>query len=182
MGDYYQIIADLDARPEQAETVINRWRDWMVTREIIMPEKTDCVLGEEDGHAPGKNYAQAVMKQSAMLSQLKNNGAQFIAERTVFYGGAGSFKLMCRQCGAQFEANDAWSDAVGEWHGGSGPGILACAKCSVKMPITEWQHDPPWAFGNAGLKFWNWPELRPEFVRQFGEVVGHRVRLVWGKI
>jgi hypothetical protein len=43
------------------------------------------------------------------------------------------------------------------------------------------RHDPPFAFGNVGVKFWNWPLLRDDFSKALAELTGHRMRLIYGK-
>jgi hypothetical protein len=182
MSDNYQVIADLDVDLETAEAAVDRLREWMTMQKIIKAAISDCVLGEPQGHAPDENYVLAVEQPYPFLFKLKTNGARFIAKRTVFYSAGNSNDLVCSNCGGRFEGQESWSDAVNEWFENKGFGLLACAHCRVKFPITEWRHDPPWAFGNAGIEFWNWPPLRQEFVTKVGDVLRHRVRLVWGKI
>ena len=136
MGDCYQVIADLDAKLEEAEVVASRLREWMIAQEIIIPAKTDCVLSETHGHAPGKNYAKAVKKESPFLFRLKTNGVHIISERTVFYAAGDKITLVCSACGARFKSNDAWSEAVDDWYKAGGVGAYPCEVCGVKEPIT----------------------------------------------
>jgi hypothetical protein len=181
MGDHYQIIADLDVSQELAEDSINQLRQWMISQKIISAVTSDCVLGSSSGgHAPAENYIMAVQESDPSHLKLRTNGVAFISKRTVFFT-MGS-ELVCSNCAGRFEGGDLWTDAIGEWFENSGDGIFACELCGAKFPITEWQHDPPWAFGNAGVEFWNWSPLRPDFIKQVGDILKHRVRLVWGKI
>lgn len=183
MGDWYQTAADLDADMQSAEATAARLREWMISQKIIVAEPSDCVLSEGPGYAPGSNYTLAVKKPYPHLSTLITNGVAFIAEHSVFYSaGIGDITLVCLACGKSFKANDCWSAALDEWYANKGPGMLKCEHCAAEVPITEWRHDPPWAFGNVGIKFWNWPALREEFLIELGNVVGHRFRLVVGKM
>ena len=182
MGDYYQTAADLDADLQTAKEVAARLRDWMISKEIIVAATSDCVLSRGGGHAPGKNYTLAAEKPASSLFETRPNGVSFIAERTVFYSAGNEIALVCAACGKGFGSNDSWDAAVGNWFKEHGSGLLACPHCGVEAPITEWPHDPPWAFGNVGLEFWNWPPLKPEFLKALGDLTGHRFRLVWGKI
>jgi hypothetical protein len=183
MGDHYQTAADLDADVRTAEATVARLREWMVSQQIIVAHASDCVLGKHLGPAPGKNYTLAAREPSPFLFELHTNGVAFIAKRTVFYScGIGDITLVCSACGKRFESNDAWSGAINEWFIESGKGILSCEHCGAVAPITEWQHDPPWAFGYVGVEFWNWPPLREDFLTALGEVVGHHFRLVYGKL
>jgi hypothetical protein len=182
MGDYYQTIADIDADAQSAGELAKRLCEWMISRRIIVPEKSDCVMDKTLGHSPGENYELAAKQTNDLLFKLTTNGARFISERTVFYAGGGKDPtLVCPRCDMRFEYNDEWSAAIGEWFEGKGPGLLACVHCHAEAPITEWQHDPLWAFGYLGVEFWNWPDLRPEFIDDVSKFLGHRVRLVRGK-
>lgn len=182
MGDYYQTIADLDANVQTAESTVERLREWMISQQIIVADRTNCVLSKKTGHSPGKNYALATNEPDSNLLKLRINGVAFITERTVFYSMTGENILVCAECKQRFESNDDWSKAVGEWYHGNGPGILPCEHCGARAAITQWQHDPPWAFGYVGIEFWNWPPLRENFLRALEEVVDHRFCLVYGKI
>lgn len=182
MGDYYQTAADLDADSQTAEVTVGRLRDWMISNEIIVPTESDCVLGRRHGYAPGKNYALAVEKTCSHLLELRTNGVVFIAERTVFYSAGSELAFICSNCGKKSGLSPAWSAAVDEWYEGSGLGILSCEHCGAKASIVEWQHDPPWAFGYAGVEFWNWPPLRNDFLNSLSKLVTHRIRLVSGKL
>ena len=63
----------------------------------------------------------------------------------------------------------------------SGPGnLLPC--CRLPRSIVDWQHDPPWAFGDLGFEFWNWPQFTQAFVKEFEEELGSRVVHVYGKL
>jgi hypothetical protein len=182
LSDHYQTVADLDADIATAQATVQRLRDWMITQEVIVAESSDCALSQL-GHAPGKNYAFAVREPCPLLLETRPNGVCFIAKRSVFYAvGVGGVSVICSACRGAFELNDSWSEAVNEWYEEKGPGRLPCFHCGAKAPITEWQHDPPFAFGNVGVEFWNWPELREDFLKALSEVAGHRVRLTYGKL
>jgi hypothetical protein len=183
MSDHYQWAADLEADLQSAQATVNRLRDWMISQEIIVPEETDCVLGSERGHAPGKNYARAVNWESPMLLKTVPNGVEFVAKHSVFYScGVAETTLTCPKCGQKSGHSDAWSDAVAGWYEKNGLGLLACQRCGIATPITDWPHEPPWAFGNVAVEFWNWPQLSDVFLKSVSELTGHRFRLVDGKL
>lgn len=60
MGDYFQSLADVEINVRAAVEAKSRLTAWLVERQIICAELTDCVLGADGGHAPGANYAHAV--------------------------------------------------------------------------------------------------------------------------
>jgi hypothetical protein len=46
----------------------------------------------------------------------------------------------------------------------------------------EWTFDPPWAFGNLGFKFWEWPPLKRRFVDEIKGLLGHEIVMISGKV
>lgn len=180
MGDHYQTIADIDSDAASAESAAQGIRDWMISERIIRSQPSDCALGEPLGYAPAERYALAV-EEYPRLFTLRTNGVAFIAKRSVFHAG-GAFELVCSECHNRFAGGEMWSDAVSRRFSGDSVGVLSCPKCGFQTSIVEWQHDPVWAFGYVGINFWNWPPLRTDFITQVRNLLGHRVRLVVGKI
>src|SRR5215469_13051840 len=136
MSDCYQTAADLDADIQSAQATAARLRDWMISRQIIVAEPTDCVLSEGLGHAPGSNYTLAVEEPYPHLFTLVTNGVAFIAEHSVFYSAGNNITLVCAACGKPFKANDPWSAALDDWYKNKGPGLLKCEYCAAEAPIT----------------------------------------------
>jgi len=181
MSDWYQTVANLDADADSANALVNRLREYLISERIIVREETDCALGP--GYAPGENYLLATENSAEFLFQTRPNGVEFIAQRSVFYSmGVDAISLVCSACGGRFGIGDEWGSAVDDWYESKGPGMIACRHCGISAPITDWQHEPPFAFGHVGVKFWNWPRLRQEFITGIGELWGDRVRLVYGKL
>lgn len=182
MGDYFQYIVDVEATEEQAPQQEATVRDWLLREGIISAEMTDCVLGSELGYPPTANYTKAVEEPDDFLLERRTNGVKLITKRTIFDSGQGGFELICSSCDARFEYTDEWSDAVHEWSERRGPGIFPCPHCGHAQPLTEWKHDPPWAYADFGIKFWNWPPLTTAFVDDIARLLGHRVVVVAGKL
>jgi hypothetical protein len=183
VGEYFQTIADLDAQETAAQACVELIRSRLVALNIIVAEPTDCVLGDTLGHAPGRSYFLAVDQPEPLLSELRTNGVAFVAKRTVFYScGVDDITLVCAACAGRFVAGDSWRAAIDEWYANHGAGMLACSLCGAKAAIPEWQHKPPFAFGNLGITFWNWPPLRQKFIDDVAALLDHRVRLVYGKL
>ena len=116
------------------------------------------------------------------LRRLRTNGLAIITTRTVFHSGQGGFDLVCSACLARSEHSDEWGKAIGEWSQHKGTGQLSCPHCGISRSITEWQHEPAWAFAFLGFEFWSWPPLRMAFVDEFRTRLKHRVVLVVGKL
>ena len=182
MGDWFQTLVAPDITAAEAKAAGDGMLAWLVAEEIVSPETTDCVLGAGAGHPPGPRYAKATGKIDPRLLDLWTNGLAVVCKRTVFHSGQGGFELVCSGCEAKFEPPDRWGDAVGEWFKGSGPGDLACPVCGASRSIAAWHHDPPWAFGELGFEFWNWPKFTEAFVRDFEKRLDSRIVRVYGKL
>ncbi len=89
--------------------------------------------------------------------------------------------LICPACAQTVEQDDAWSDALNDWHGG-GAGELACSHCDHRESVTEWEHIEPMGFGTLTFTFWNWPALSAGFVESLSRQLGHRTIVIAGKV
>jgi hypothetical protein len=181
MGDWFQNLVAPDIAAAEAQAVGGRMLAWLVAEEIVSAETRDCVLGDDAGHPPGLKYAKATGETDPHLLSLWTNGLAAITKRTVFHSGQGGFQLVCSACQSMFEPPDRWGDAVDEWFKQTGRGTLACPVCGVFQSIEQWQHDPPWAFGELGFTFWNWPQITQAFVDAFEKRLGSRIVHVCGK-
>ena len=184
VGDYYQTIVDAEATADDAEALAGRVRDWLVAEGVVRAEMTDCVLGGDgNGHAPGANWQQAVATpgDDGFLT-LWTKGLQVVTGRTVFHTVDGPATATCPRCGAgaSFEGGPIF-DTIGDWYEG-GEGLAPCAACGEHIRLVEWRIEPPWGFGYLGFEFWNWPPLSEAFIARVGELLGHRMLLVHGKL
>lgn len=182
MGDGFQNLVAPEIAAAQAQAAGDRMLQWLVAEQLVLAETKDCVLSDGVGHPPGPQYAKATGKADPHLLKGWTNGLAVITKRTVFHSGQGGFELICSACKSRFEPPDGWGDAVGEWFEQTGPGDLACPACGVARPIDQWQHDPPWAFGELGFEFWNWPQLSQTFIGEFEKRLGSRIVHVYGKL
>jgi len=168
MSDGYQILADVDAREDGAEPLAAAARSWLAAAGVV-----------EVTGAPGPRYADAVVEASAALLATRPNGLEVVTGRTVFHGD-GADRVACPGCAAAADW-DWLSDAIGDWHAG-GDGRRACPACGRTLGLNDWAWEPAWAFALLGLRFWNWPPLRPAFVAEVGRLLGHRIVVVAGRL
>ena len=187
MGNYFQTLVDRDIPIAAAEGAASKIVRWLIDRGVIEPRAKDCVLSRDKlGYPPGLNYRDVIDLPAGCddytLDTL-TNGLEIEIGRQVFYTTWG-LTLVCRKCSGRVDGrgDDAWSQAVGEWYHEKGADMFACPACGHAEPVTEWTYDPPWGFGNLGFTFWNWPPLRPSFVTELSERLGHRTVLVRGKL
>ncbi|HEY7200635.1 MAG TPA: hypothetical protein VIC57_10505 [Candidatus Dormibacteraeota bacterium] len=168
MSDGYQILADVDAGEDEAEPLGAAARSWLNAAGVVEP-----------AGAPGPRYADAVLEASPAPLATRPNGLEVVTGRTVFHGD-GTGRVACPGCS---EAADwDWlSEAIGDWDAG-GDGRRTCPACGRPLGLNDWGWEPAWAFGFLGLRFWNWPPLRPAFVAEVGRRLGHRIVLVAGRL
>ena len=152
MSDSYQTIADVDATEDEAEALAAGLVPWLAAAGVVA---VPAPLGT------------------------RRDGIEIITGRTVFDPLAAD-RVACPGCRA--EADWEWvSEAIGDWHAG-GDGRSACPACGRSLALNDWDWDPAWAFGCLGLRFWNWPPLRPSFVAEIASRLGHRVVMVTGRL
>lgn len=195
MGDWFQTIVDTEATPGEAQGLAANILDWLIADGVISAERTDCVLGADAGHAPGARYGEAVGDPDPELVNVWSNGLHVTVGRTVFDAGQGEpSAVTCPHCAAEMRlVDECWSlieerwdrfrGAMGSWAEGDDAPV-ACPACGRTAPVHTWRWaDDCFAFGHLGFTFWNWPELRPEFVVDFSRRLGgHRTVLVEGKL
>jgi hypothetical protein len=188
MGDTFRTIVDREATLAEAPTLADHVSSWLIEEGIIASKRTDCVLGSREGYPPGPRFPYALDKLRDPLGifakgtrTLSTNGLEIVIGRTVFDSGQGG-QILCPSCGEESASWEGWQDAIAQWSDSSGPALLRCALCGRAAPVTEWNYDPPWAFGNLGFTFWNWPSLEAGFVAEVSRILGHRTVVICGKL
>src|SRR5215475_5498928 len=184
MGDWFQVIADVDATPQEADRLGAEVLSWLIDQGVVVADHSDCALGGK-GHRPGPNYAVATVETDERLYGLTTNGVCVVTGRSVFYS-MGVDQVVCPRCGTtvvdkQDEGSwDEFSSVIDEWYGG-GSGLSVCKNCGQSVGINDWAWSPPWGFGYLGFEFWNWPMLAPGFVEAVSKRLGHRTVQPFGK-
>ena len=181
MGDDTEKLVAEEVPAGEAPTLAEKLVDWLISREIIQPEKTDSVLGsEEGGYPPGPNWSEAVDDWNRSPGELRTNGLEVITERRVFYARA--LDVYCPACDTEQFDRPEVMETVGEWHEGNDDASIVCRECEQEVPLEDWEFDPPWAFGHLGLVFYNWPALSEAFIRACEDQLGYELTRVYMKI
>lgn len=177
MGDHFQTIADIDATPEQAEELGARVVAWLVAEGIVHAERTYEMLGKSV-YSPGPRWDDVTQRPE----QGGCDGLAVVTSGTVFWGSLGSDgSPVCPHC-SEPAPGAPWPEAMDAWHS-TGAAELDCPACDRPVPLPEWTwEDDRFAFAHLGFEIWNAARLRPEFVAEFGRVLGHRIRTVAGKL
>jgi uncharacterized Zn-finger protein len=195
VGDFFQIVADVEASEAEAPALAASVVGWLGDSGIITGEQAGCVLGAAAGYPPGPGYAAAVTDPDELLAGLKVNGLQVSATRSVFVPGQAVIgPVTCPHCGRDVELQDPadgtpttrwklFSDALGNWMAAEPSGVT-CPYCWQAAGLNDWYWGVDWpvAVGFLGFTFWNWPPLSSSFIAQLQERLGHRIVVTGGKL
>lgn len=180
MSDTYITIVPTNVTNEQVAELSRRTIDWLIEKEFISRNLTDCVLGQETGYQPGQRYKEIIDGDDFGLLKLKTNGLEIVIERRVFENGEnGLEEIRCPKCGTN-NIDSNWGEIIGAWDNAQN-GDLKCKKCGSIASITEYDFRPTWAFGEFGLTFWNWPKLTSTFLDDLKKLLKKEIKVVYGR-
>lgn len=180
VGDHFQVVAFPDVSAGEASVLAQALIANLVARGVVLPEPSRDELAP--GYPPGPNAHQHVQAAFNTTRELLHNGLEVETKRRVFHAGQSGIELACGSCGTEFEPGATFGDQVQKWFDGDDDVSLACPKCGHRDSLPSWDGPSPWAFGCLGLTFWNWPPLLTEFIRSLADAIGHRARVVQGKV
>ncbi|GGH79312.1 hypothetical protein HNQ91_005126 [Filimonas zeae] len=173
------IVSRLSEHPDP----IKRARDvleWLVARDIVKPELSDCILGAEGGYGVSAGAAAVTENPEFVPDYLTVNGLEIITQRQVFHTGElGMEEVICPHCGVNV-AEDNW-DFLDEW-GGNISNNITCPTCNNISEIHTYQFSRVWGFSNLGFTFWNWPSFTEAFINEFQQKLGVGVDVVYCRI
>jgi hypothetical protein len=185
MGDHFQIIVAQDISLDQAETLASKIQKWLIDEGIIEAIPTHGCVPGGSGYSPGPNCINVVENADLFPTEYWTDGLKIVTGRTVFHPGQGSIeRVICPECKTHITDEIYFKvvvEAIDNWYSGN-EGRLQCLNCGGITPVTEWEFEPTWGFGNLGFKFWNWPPLKETFVASIKEQLGHQTLLVAGKL
>jgi len=181
MSDSFQVLVAQEVAAEVAEQVGAEVIAWMVARGVIVPERTDCVLESDLGHAPGPGASRAHEPRHKLV-WLRTNGVTVSTGRRVFHAGASGIALECSACGDAFEPGEEWVEAVGRWYEGDDDVSFMCPTCGMADRLQYWEGEWRWAFGNLGITFWNWPPLAEPFIQALATHIRSPLTVVLGRL
>ena len=148
-------------KEEKAREVL----DWLISLDCVKPEKSDCVLSREEGYAVSDGARNVTNKPDYLPFGLITNGLEITTERQVFLTGEnGINELICPSCNKDISGED-W-DFLNDWSKSKSDNII-CPLCNVGKEIHSYNFSPAWGFSDLGFTFWNWPELKESFIRDF---------------
>jgi hypothetical protein len=136
--------------------------EWLVSCDIVKPIMSDCVLGNESGHAISDG-AKSVLNEPDYLHYGRTpDGLEIVTDRTIFdTGGNGIDVIICPSCKTDISKEDL--DFLEPWSSGETDNLL-CPACEERSEIHNFDFKPEWGFSDLGFTFWNWPPFTEEFI------------------
>lgn len=191
MSDNYITICtvkEVENPKELSEKVLK----WLQSNEIIESELSYCVLSMSNkGYKPGNKHIDVIGSNENIL-RLKVCGVEIKTEREVFNAGAftAMTKLECPNCITnRFEGitpQDFFTDNCTEeqlnrfdtvfpeldkWTNNENASLI-CPHCLKESNLINYKTDNSIAFSNFGFTFWNWPDLKEEFLMELKAKIG----------
>ena len=194
MSDQHIAICALNLTEEEAETCKDKVINYLVSREIILPTKSHCIMSETGtGYPPGPKFIQASWfdKEQPQIinanyedfSKRTVNGLEVLCGRQGVYNASGDWSdKQCPDCKLKSAQDKDWSEAVTEWLEHKGEGLLTCPHCGSTASVSQWYFYNDMLLGNLIFQFWNWPELSDEFIADLSDVLGCDLRMISGRL
>jgi len=181
MSDSFITIVPTRVTADEVTEISKRTIDWLTKREIISQNLTDCVLGQNKGYSPGPKYNDIVDDINYELKKLKTNGLEIIINRQVFHNGEnGLNEIRFQKCGANNIDSD-WGEIIDSWDNKEND-VLKCSECNNETSITNYDFRPKWGFGEFGLTFWNWPNLKNDFMDDLKRFLNKDIEMIYGRL
>lgn len=176
MSDFsISIVPRLSAYPEP-ETRAAAVLAWLVAQRIVAAPPSDCLLGPQQGYAPGPGAAAVVQEPRRLPWRLQTNGLELTTERRIFDSGGNDVEaVICPRCRTDIKEYD-W-DFLAPWAEGEAD-ELCCPHCGAASSVHAYRFVPAWGFSNLGFTFWNWPAFTEAFLADFGAQLGCAVEVV----
>lgn len=185
MGDWCQVLIDVEASEREAPHRAERVRDLLVGRGVIAPAPSDDPL-LSGGHEPGPRFATALADPLGedgedTVRSLRNDVVDIVVGRQVGYAGVETTQVLCPVCSHRY-SDERWSDAVNAWALGDDEARATCGGCEVASPVQHIIFVPAWGFGHLTVTFWNWPRLHDAFVAELRTILGRFAVYQWWKM
>lgn len=163
------------------ENIIEKVIIWLVEKDIIKKEKSNCLLDDSKLGYEISQGAKLIVKIPDKLSFKGHiNGLEVITDRTIFTPMRyGLDNLMCPSCKIDI-SKEPWQ-YFDEWYSTKSDN-LTCPNCDNPSDIHEYSFHPNWGFSDLGFTFWNCSEFKEEFILNFEKLLKMKVDVVLAKI
>ena len=166
------IVPKLSGYPNN-KTKSNEILNWLLSRDIVKPNVSDCVLGSENGYAISEGAKIVSVFPGDLPYRLITNGLEITIGRAIFAGPPD--EIICPACKENI-VEDEWN--VSDWAEYRSDNML-CPKCKQESEISTYIFAPEWGFSDLGFTFWNWSEFTAEFIQEFKNKLGCEITIVY---
>lgn len=144
---------------------------WLLSKDIIMPNLTDCILSDNFGYAIS-NGAKSITKYPEYLPfDLIINGLEVSTEEQEYTSGEDiETEVVCKKCNQESEISD--------WEYIEESDNFTCPNCNEQYPINELMGETIIYKSNLGFTFWNTSDFTKEFLNEFQEKIGAEIVLI----
>lgn len=84
MGTYYHYFVFEKISKENVSKTAEIVIQYLIERKIVLPQKSQCLLGDELGYPPGENYKDVLEYTNDGLSTLRSNGVEIRSGHQIF--------------------------------------------------------------------------------------------------
>ena len=149
--------------------------DWLVSKDIVKPTLSDCILSSNNGYAISDGAKQVTIFPDDLPFDLVTNGLEIITERQVFDTGENFIdELTCPSCNENIALDD-WD--LNPWSNQESNN-LTCPQCGHETEIHNYTFEPDWGFSDLGFTFWNWSEFTDDFINEFKKKLNCEISIV----
>ncbi len=164
--------SEYDNNNAKAQEILN----WLIAKDIVKGELSGCILSENSGYSVSEGARDYTDFPDELPFLLSANGLEIITSREVFHTGeTGMEKCICPSCGEDI-SQEEWS-FIEYWFCHDTDESL-CPICDTYIDIHKLRIEPAWGFSNLGFKFWNWPDFKPDFIKEFRKKLKCEVEIV----
>ena len=194
MGDYYFAAVDVEATPEQAESLGQQVVQRLVGEGVIQPTlDPEATLGGP-GYRPGDRLNDLFEVSPGAYAPwgMFSCGMEVVAERWVnTFGFICVEAFVCPRCSARYSLDDSvgqqFGEAIGQFLKGNDQPLVHCPSCRHDSPAPGWYTKPHFGFAHLAFIFWNWPPLdspswKIDILKLIAETTHHKIVVTYGKV
>ena len=180
MSDHsISIVPKLSNYPNNQQKA-NEILTWLVSKDIVKSELSDCILSTNKGYAISEGARQITNMPDTLPYNLITNGLEITTKRQVFDTGEhGMDECIYPNCKKNIASED-WI-FLSDWYEQKIDN-LTCPLCKIATNIQQFTFLPEWGFSDLGFTFWNWPDLSEEFITEFKQKLGCKILIIYTHI
>jgi hypothetical protein len=168
------IIPKRSSYPDK-ENKANEILEWLIARDIVQPNLSDCILSSSHGYAISDGATKISIFPDQLPFGMLTNGLEIVTKRQVFDTAENWIdKLLCPNCNENIAFYDWDLDA---WYAMESDNF-SCPLCKHVTDIHQFTFEPDWGFSDLGFKFWNWTDFTADFINEFKKKLNCEISIV----